>query len=156
MTERPELPGENGFPDERRRDPRPVTEDEALGYARHLARLERDYGRSTKRPAPEIPDELPEAGRRIPAAYRFDGRLLSLARAKAAIEQTTVTAILEDALAGYVAAPPDAVALWLPMTQVRRPVTNRRAAARRQRFEARARELAREAGEPTRDNDVDE
>lgn len=84
----------------------PITDAEALGVARRLARL-------AGRP---VPDALATTGDRlIPAAYRLPGALLARARAKAEMEEITVTQVIADALTAYAnSAPGSVVSYRLP------------------------------------------
>lgn len=99
------LPGEDG-PLLMRRGGAPITNAEALGVARRQARLQLQHGRKV---VGGIPEALPGPDERVQAAWRLPQRLLMRARAKAEMEDATLTAIVEAALDAYVEAPPGAV-----------------------------------------------
>lgn len=81
----------------------PVTEAEALGVLRRRRRNE--LSQAPKRVGakrPEVPDELPpEYARKVPVVNRFPARYLAMAHARAEIEGTNLTAILEEMLVKY-------------------------------------------------------
>lgn len=98
----------------------PITPDEALGVARrhHMRTLSQRVAaknRGVKNgiggpvEVPEPPDELPSPhARAVPAAYRLPPRLLAFVRAKAEMENRTVTDVIVEALQAYIAASPGA------------------------------------------------
>ena len=98
------FPGEDG-PLPMRVGGEPITDAEALGVARRIARLQAAQGR--KLTALAEPAELPRwDARPVQAAYRLHPRLLMRVRAKAEMEGRTVTDVVEEALEGYAASPP--------------------------------------------------
>jgi hypothetical protein len=109
MTRRPEgvdessaLPGELA-PLEWTPGRGPVTEEEALGVLRRrrLNELAQRPKREGSR-RPEVPDELPASdARKTPVVNRFPARYLALAHARAELEGTNLTAILEELLVAY-------------------------------------------------------
>ena len=96
------LPGEDG-PLPLRLYGAPITDAEALGVARRLARL---LAANNRKSVGGIPDELPDV--RVQAAWRLPQRLLMRARAKAEMEDVPLTAVIERALEAYVESPPGA------------------------------------------------
>lgn len=105
----PLLPGEAG-PLPMRHGGAPITDAEALGVARRLARTARRP--VTSLDATELTELPPVAAPAIQAAFRLSPRLLMFVRAKAEMENTTVTRIIEDALEGYAGSSPGAVQRW--------------------------------------------
>ncbi|NCT91988.1 hypothetical protein GXB85_13655 [Cellulomonas sp. APG4] len=93
-----QLPGEDG-PLPMRRGGAPITDDEALGVARRLARVQVAHGRRLT--SLSAPTELPAPDTRIQSAHRLPARLLMRVRAKAEMEGRTVTSVIEDALREY-------------------------------------------------------
>lgn len=104
------LPGEDA-PLAMRYGGEPITPAEALGVARRLARLAADRGRTGR--AATIPDALPPVdGGTTLGTYKLPVRLLAFVRAKAEMEERTVTDVVTEALEAYVATPPGARAGW--------------------------------------------
>ncbi|WP_369201011.1 hypothetical protein [Streptomyces sp. PU-14G] len=81
----------------------PVTEDEALGVLRRRRRNElRQAPKREGAKRAEVPTELPaESDRKIPVVNRFPPRYLAMAHARAEVEGTNLTAILEEMLVKY-------------------------------------------------------
>lgn len=111
------LPGENA-PLEMVPGRGPITEAEALGVARRLARREIANGRKNTKVT--VPDELPaEDALRTSSLFRLPPRMMAFVKARAEMEGRTVTSVVEEALAAYgygapmVAVPDDASALAL-------------------------------------------
>jgi hypothetical protein len=81
----------------------PVTDDEALGVLRRRRRLE--LAQQPKRSGAElrpVPDELPsEDARKVGVMFRLPPYYVALANARAELEETNLTAILEEALIKY-------------------------------------------------------
>ncbi len=85
----------------------PITDTEALGVARRLARQHKAAGR--KLTSLDLPDELPPLDApAVQSAHRIPPRLLLRVRAKAEMEGRTVTSVILEALEGYAASPPGA------------------------------------------------
>ncbi|GGO98024.1 hypothetical protein [Wenjunlia tyrosinilytica] len=114
MTRRPEgvdeeeaLPGELE-PLEWTAGRGPITEEEALGVLRRRRRNE--LAQAPKREGAkraEVPSELPaEQARKTPVVNRFPPRYLALAHARAEVEGTNLTAILEEMLVKYATGAP--------------------------------------------------
>ncbi|GGN67287.1 hypothetical protein GCM10011579_039680 [Streptomyces albiflavescens] len=114
MTRRPEgvdeahaLPGELE-PLEWTPNRGPITEQEALGVLRRRRRNE--LNQAPKREGakrPEVPSELPaEDSRKVPVVNRFPARYLAMAHARAEVEGTNLTAILEEMLVKYATGKP--------------------------------------------------
>ncbi|GHE07334.1 hypothetical protein [Streptomyces alanosinicus] len=114
MTRRPDgvdedgaLPGELE-PLQWTPDRGPITEEEALGVLRRRRRNELSQApkrQNAKRP--EIPAELPpEGARKVPVVNRFPARYLAMAHARAEVEETNLTAILEEMLVKYATGKP--------------------------------------------------
>ncbi|OIV39154.1 hypothetical protein BIV57_02150 [Mangrovactinospora gilvigrisea] len=86
----------------------PVTEDEALGVLRR--RRSNELSQAPKRAGAkraEIPTELPpEEARKVSVVNRFPPRYLAMAYARAEIENTNLTAILEEMLVKYATGSP--------------------------------------------------
>lgn len=83
----------------------PISEAEALGVARRLARR-------TDRP---VPDELPtDDAPSILGAYRLSPRVLAFTRARAEAEGVTVTDVVRAALAAYAVGRPGSVTSFQP------------------------------------------
>lgn len=83
----------------------PVTDAEVLGSARRRARTQAARGRSLKRL--DVPDELPPAdGQLLMTAHRLPHLLVLRAQTKAEIEGRTMSSVLVEALAAYVASSP--------------------------------------------------
>ncbi len=86
----------------------PITEEEALGVLRRRRRNE--LSQAPKREGakrPEIPSELPpENARKVPVVNRFPARYLAMAHARAEVEGTNLTAILEEMLVKYATGKP--------------------------------------------------
>lgn len=98
------LPGEAG-PLPMRYGGEPITDQEALGVARRLARMQAAQGRRLS--ALAEPTELPPVdARMIQSAHRLPPRLLMKVRAKAEMEDSSVTDILREALEAYAASAP--------------------------------------------------
>jgi hypothetical protein len=77
-----------------------ITEDEALGVARRLARAELKRGRPNTRLT--VPDALPESDApRVSAIFRLDPRTMSFVKARAEAEGVTVTDVVRAALDQY-------------------------------------------------------
>jgi hypothetical protein len=99
QTLAPLLPGEDA-PLAWRAGRGPVTEDEALGVARRLARR----ALAIKRPGTRapIPEEVPsELANRVSSIHRMPPRVLAFARARAELEGRTLTDVVEGALRAY-------------------------------------------------------
>jgi hypothetical protein len=81
----------------------PVTEEEALGVVRRRRRLE--LGQQPKRLGAghrPVPDELPaENAKKVGVMFRLPPYYVALANARAELEDTNLTAILEEALIKY-------------------------------------------------------
>ena len=100
------LPGESG-PLPMRFGGAPVTDQEALGVARRLARKQAAQGRKLSNLAE--PDTLPPADANlVQSAHRMPPRLLMRARAKAEMEGVTLTSVMTAALEAYASSPPGA------------------------------------------------
>ncbi len=86
----------------------PVTEEEALGVLRRRRRNE--LAQAPKREGAkraEVPSELPpESARKVPVVNRFPPRYLAIAHARAELEGTNLTAILEEMLVKYATGAP--------------------------------------------------
>lgn len=86
----------------------PITEEEALGVLRRRRRNE--LSQAPKREGakrPEVPTELPAVGdRKVPVVNRFPARYLAIAHARAEVEGTNLTAILEEMLVKYATGKP--------------------------------------------------
>ncbi|MGW0704887.1 hypothetical protein ACWD4G_02740 [Streptomyces sp. NPDC002643] len=86
----------------------PITEAEALGVLRRRRRNE--LSQAPKRQGakrPEIPSELPPGdARKVPVINRFPARYLAMAHARAEVEGTNLTAILEEMLVKYATGKP--------------------------------------------------
>lgn len=109
MTRRPDgleeedaLPGESE-PLEWTPNRGPITESEALGVLRRRRRNE--LTQAPKREGAkraEVPTELPEEdARKVSVVNRFPPRYLAMAHARAEVEGTNLTAILEEMLVKY-------------------------------------------------------
>ena len=100
------LPGESG-PLEMRYGGAPVTDEEALGVARRMARMAEAHGR--KAGAMRKVERFPsEDAALVQAAHRFPPAALFRARAKAEMEGRTLTEVLTEALEAYAASSPGA------------------------------------------------
>ena len=100
------LPGEDA-PLPMRFGGAPVTDQEALGVARRLARAQTAQGRKLSNLAE--PTVLPPADARlVQSAHRMPPRLLMRARAKAEMEGVTLTSVITAALEAYASSPPGA------------------------------------------------
>jgi hypothetical protein len=85
----------------------PIKDEEALGVARRLARVQEAQGRNLS--AMSAPDALPPIdARMVQSAHRFPPRLLYRVRAKAEMEGVTVTAVLREAMEAYANSSPGA------------------------------------------------
>lgn len=86
----------------------PVTERETLGVLRRRRRNE--LAQAPKREGAkraEVPTELPDAdARKVPVVNRFPPRYLAMAHARAEMEGTNLTAILEEMLVEYATGTP--------------------------------------------------
>jgi len=91
----------------------PITDDEALGVARRLARAQAARGRVLI--ALAEPDQLPpHDAPPIQSAHRLHPRLVMRVRAKAEMEGTTVTDVIRDALEAYAASAPGSRVKYVP------------------------------------------
>lgn len=104
------LPGEDG-PLPRRFGGRPITDEEAVGVARRLARLVAASGRAKGKLA-EVPDEMPPPSDLTLSAYRVPTATLYKVRARAEVEGRRVTDVVREVLEGYAASAPGTVARW--------------------------------------------
>jgi len=94
-----QLPGEDG-PLDMRYGGEPITADEALGVARRLARKELAVGRRNTKLV--VPEELPPVTiAKTSHIFRLPPRSVAYARARAEMEGTTLSAIVEEALDAY-------------------------------------------------------
>lgn len=106
------LPGESG-PLEMRYGGAPVTDEEALGVARRMARLQKAQGR--KLSSLGAVDEMPaHDAPKVQSAHRFSPALLFRVRAKAEMEGVTLTEVVETALEAYAASSPGAKVQYVP------------------------------------------
>ena len=90
----------------------PITDSEALGTSRRLARLVASRGRPdlTNAAAPVV---LPDAdAKRVMAGHRLQPRSLAFAKTRAELEGRGLTAVLDQLLESYGAAPPGTRATW--------------------------------------------
>lgn len=92
------LPGETGPLPMRPRGV-PVTDEEALGVARRLARRLAETARSGS--GAPVPDALPADEPLVHATYKVSPRTLTFVRARAEMESTTVSAVVSAALRAY-------------------------------------------------------
>lgn len=98
------LPGEDA-PLAMRYGGEPITDDEALGVARRLARVHVAQGRELSHLS--VPDALPPVdARMVQSAFRFPPRLMHRVRALAEMEGRTVTDVVTEALQAYAASSP--------------------------------------------------
>lgn len=104
------LPGEAG-PLPRRFGGRPVTDEEALGVARRLARLTAETGRAKGKLA-EIPEMMPPMSDLTLTAYRVPTATIHRVRARAEVEGRRVTDVVREVLEGYAGSAPGTVARW--------------------------------------------
>lgn len=104
------LPGEDG-PLPRRFGGRPVSDVEALGVARRLARRASE-GDRVKGKLAEVPEVLPPVADLTVSAYRLPTVTIYRVRARAELEGRRVTDVVRELLEGYGAAAPGTVAKW--------------------------------------------
>ncbi|WP_182112783.1 hypothetical protein [Actinotalea sp. JY-7876] len=111
----PPLPGEHAPLDPATRPyGQPVTDAEALGVARRVARKALSEGR--RRSSMAVPVELPPADApSVMSAWRLPARLLMRARAKAELEGVTLTRVLGEALSAYASSSPGATVQYRAM-----------------------------------------
>lgn len=85
----------------------PITADEALGVARRLARKEIERGRPNSKTT--IPGELPDYDAvRSSFLFRLPPRMMAFVRARADIEDRTVTSVVEELLTMWAYSTPNA------------------------------------------------
>lgn len=91
----------------------PITDDEALGVARRLARIELAHGRQNTKLT--VPDELPaEDAPRVSSLFRLPPRTMAFVKARAEAEGVTVTDVVRAALAAYAGGRPGTPTLFEP------------------------------------------
>lgn len=106
------LPGEDG-PLPMRHGGAPISDAEALGVARRLARLQADRGRRLTALA-EVDELPPPDAVLVQSAHRLPPRLLMRVRAKAEMEGVTVSSIIEASLKEYADSPPGSKVRYVP------------------------------------------
>lgn len=104
------LPGEDA-PLPRRFGGRPVSDEEALGVARRLARLTAASGRAKGKLA-EPPVEMPPMSDLTLSAYRLPTPTIYRVKARAEAEGRRVTDVVRELLEGYASAPPGTLPTW--------------------------------------------
>jgi hypothetical protein len=106
------LPGEDG-PVLMRWGRGPITEAEALGVARRVARKVIADGRTNTKAV--VPDELPASGEnQVPSIFRLPPRTMAFVKARAEAEGVTVTDVVRAALDAYATGRPGTPTIFEP------------------------------------------